>query len=154
MNHDVEQFIERAGLLWQKDGFPRIAGRIFALTLISPNPCSLDDIADALGVSKASVSNDARLLERMGMIERVGKPGDRRDYYQVTSGSLERSIAARVERIHEFEKLLEDGMRLPIKRPEVRERLADHRLAFTLVAEAFASALAQLKAKHTRSKAS
>jgi DNA-binding transcriptional regulator GbsR (MarR family) len=148
VQRDIATFIERAGLLWQKDGLPRIAGRIFGLTLISPDPCSLDDIADTLGVSKASVSNDARLLEKMGLIERVSLPGDRRDYYQITPQSLERSLEARVQRVRELQDLMEFGMRLPIKRAEVKERLEDHRLAFEHMVDAFAEALEQLRARH------
>ncbi|MGH7636994.1 MAG: GbsR/MarR family transcriptional regulator [Gemmatimonadaceae bacterium] len=148
MHRDVESFIERAGLLWQKDGLPRIAGRIFGLTLISPDPCSLDDIADTLGVSKASVSNDARLLEQMGFIERVSLPGDRKDYYRITPQSLERSLEARVQRIREFQDLLQSGMRLPIKRAEVRERLEDHLVAFEHVLDALGEALEDLRSRH------
>lgn len=149
MHRDVLAFIERAGLLWQKDGLPRIAGRIFGLTLISPDPCSLDDIAETLGVSKASVSTDARLLEQMGFIERVSLPGDRRDYYQITPQSLERSLEARVQRIREFEDLLDTGMKLNIRKAEVRERLEDHRLAFEHVMTAFEHALEQLRSRHS-----
>lgn len=154
MHRDVAAFIERAGLLWEKDGLPRIAGRIFGLTLISPGPCSIDDIAESLAVSKASVSNDARLLEHMGMVERVSLPGDRKVYYQITSQSLERSLEARVQRVREFQDLLQMGMQLPIRRAEVRERLLDHRLAFDHVVTALQGALQELRLRHVREKAS
>lgn len=149
MHRDVEAFIERAGLQWQRDGLPRIAGRIFALTLISPEPCSLDEIAETLGVSKASVSNDARLLEQMGFVERVSLPGDRRDYYQITTQSLERSLETRVQRIRDFQGLMELGMRLPIKHARVKERLEDHRLAFEHMVGALGEALEQLRSRHS-----
>ena len=148
MRREVQQFIERAGRLWQSDGLPRISGRIFGLLLISPDPCSLDDIAGALGVSKASASTDTRLLERMGFIERVSLPGDRRDYYQITPRSLERALEARARRIREYQELLDAGMRLPVASPHVRERLEDHRLAFGHAIEALEQALAQLRARH------
>src|SRR5687767_1293747 len=77
------RFIERMGLFCEADGLPRIAGRIFGFLLLQPDECSLDDIADALGVSKASVSNDTRRLQQLGLLARVGRPGDRRDYYAV-----------------------------------------------------------------------
>src|SRR5688572_19081616 len=93
MNKERQRFIERAGMLWEEDGLPRIAGRIFALSLLSEDPLSLDEIAEQLGVSKASVSTDTRLLERMGFLERITKPGDRKDYYQSTERSFERAIA-------------------------------------------------------------
>ncbi|HYC49988.1 MAG TPA: MarR family transcriptional regulator [Gemmatimonadaceae bacterium] len=149
MHRDVEEFIERLGVLWQRDGLPRIAGRIFGLALVSPDPCSLDDIAESLGVSKASVSNDARMLEQMGFIERVSIAGDRKDYYQVNEGSLERALELRVQRIEEFRKLLESGMELPIRNPSVRERLADHRVAFGYLSNALSEALKDIKERHT-----
>ena len=147
MHRDVEAFIERCGVLWEKDGLPRIAGRIFGLTLVSPDPCSIDDIAESLGVSKASVSNDTRLLEQLGFVERVSLPGDRKVYYQITPQSLERSLETRVQRIEEFQQLMDSGMQLPIKRAEVRERIEAHRLAFGFVTNALGDALEELKAR-------
>lgn len=148
MHRDVQQFIERAGVLWQRDGLPRIAGRIFGLLLVSPDPSSLDDIADTLGVSKASVSTDTRMLERLGLVSRVSLPGDRKDYYQITPESLERSLEARMQRVRELEDLLEAGMRLPIGSAMVRERLEDHRLAFGHAIDALEHALEQLRIRH------
>lgn len=151
MRQDVERFIERAGLLWEEDGLPRIAGRIFALALINEQALSLDEIADSLGVSKASVSNDTRLLERMGFIERVGRPGDRKDYYQSNERSFERAIAERVRRMHELQDLIESGRALAVESPAVRGRLDDHHLAFAHVARALETALEELQAKHQHS---
>lgn len=148
MRQDVERFIERAGLLWEQDGLPRIAGRIFALALISEQSLSLDEIAESLGVSKASVSNDTRLLERMGFIERVSRPGDRRDYYQSNERSFERAIAERVRRMHQLQELIESGRALAVESPAVRERLDDHHLAFTYMTRALETALGELKARH------
>lgn len=148
MRQDIERFIERAGVLWENDGLPRIAGRIFALTLISDDALSLDEIADTLGVSKASVSNDSRLLERMGFIERVSRPGDRRDYYQSTERSFEKAIAERLRRMSDLQQLIESGRELAVASPKVRERLDDHHLAFEHVTRALEAALSELKAKH------
>ena len=148
MKHDVEQFIERAGLLWEQDGLPRIAGRIFALTLISTNALSLDEICETLGVSKASVSNDTRLLERLGFVERVSRPGDRKDYYQNSARSFERAIAERLRRMGELQSLIEAGAALAVDSPAVRARLDDHRVAFSHVTAALRSALEEIQAKH------
>ena len=147
MHRDVASFIERNGLLWEKDGLPRIAGRIFGLTLVSPDPCSIDDIAESLGVSKASVSNDARLLEQLGFVERVSLPGDRKVYYQITPQSLERAIESRVQRIQEFQQLLDSAMRLPIKGAVVRERIDAHRLAFADLMNALRETLKQMQGR-------
>ena len=112
--------------------------------LITEDALSLDEIAEALGVSKASVSTDTRLLERMGFVERVSKPGDRRDYYQHTERSFERAIAERIRRMHELEALIESGRELAVTRP-VRDRLADHQFAFNQINQALETTLEALQ---------
>src|SRR4051812_38541175 len=101
MRKTHQQFVERAGLLWEADGLPRIAGRIFGLMIIAEDPLSLDQIAEALGVSKASASTDTRLLERLGYLERISKPGDRKDYYCSSARSFEGGLVERIRRIRQ-----------------------------------------------------
>jgi DNA-binding MarR family transcriptional regulator len=100
-----EWFIERMGLAAETDGLSRIAGRLFGALLLSEEPRSLDDLAESLGVSKASASVDARRLLDRGVAERVGKPGDRRDYYQLAPdffARLTRHRLARWAALHEL----------------------------------------------------
>lgn len=118
-------FVERAGCLCERDGLPRIAGRILGLLLVSPEPLALDAIAERLGVSRASVSTDARRLVEQGVLERVGRPGDRRDYYQMAAESPERSLEHRLTAFRQFLALLDDARRLPGQGPAVQERLED-----------------------------
>jgi DNA-binding MarR family transcriptional regulator len=118
-------FVERAGCLCERDGLPRIAGRILGLLLVSPEPLALDAIAERLGVSRASVSTDARRLVEQGVLERVGRPGDRRDYYQMAAESPERSLEHRLTAFRQFLALLDDARRLPGQDPAVQERLED-----------------------------
>ena len=151
MQRDMQDFIEQAGMLWEDDGLPRIAGRIFALALVSNEALSLDEIASRLGVSKASVSNDTRLLERLGFIERVSRPGDRKDYYQSSERSFERAIAERVRRMGQLQALIESGKALAIDSPSVRDRLDDHHTAFSHVTKALQSALQEIQARHNHS---
>lgn len=91
--HKVErEFVERIGLMMEAEGMPRIAGRIFAYLIIHEGSFSLDELADRLQVSKASVSTNARQLEQMGVLERVSVPGDRRDYYRMDENAWERML--------------------------------------------------------------
>jgi DNA-binding transcriptional regulator GbsR (MarR family) len=147
MRKEIERFVERAGLLWENDGLPRIAGRIYGLILIADEALSLDDIADALGVSKASVSTDTRLLERIGYVERISKPGDRKDYYQHTQRSFEQAIAERIRRMHELEDLIESARDLPVGRA-VRDRLADHHFAYSQITKSLEETLDSLQERH------
>ena len=93
-----ERFIEEVGLAAEADGLPRIAGRLFGHLLLSPGPCTLDEIADALNVSKGSVSTDARLLLRHGWLRRTSRAGDCKDYYEMAPDFFAGIVAYRLER--------------------------------------------------------
>jgi DNA-binding transcriptional regulator GbsR (MarR family) len=83
MRDSVQKFVEQMGLMCEEEGMPRSSGRILGFLLAEDGPFSLDELAEQLQMSKASVSTNARMLEQHGMIRRVGSPGDRRDFYQV-----------------------------------------------------------------------
>src|SRR5690349_97693 len=105
------QFIEQIAVLLETDGLPRVAGRLFGLLLVTEELRSLDDLAEQLGVTKASISVNARLLEQKGVVERVSMPGDRRDYYRIADDIVERSMQQRVARIRQFRSALETAVR-------------------------------------------
>lgn len=87
-----ERFIEGMGLALEEDRLPRIAGRLVGLLIVSPQALRFDRLAERLRVSRGSISTNTRLLENMGVIERVTRPGDRRDYFQINEqpGLLQR----------------------------------------------------------------
>jgi DNA-binding transcriptional regulator GbsR (MarR family) len=121
----LRDVVEKAGLFFEEEGFPRIAGRIFGLLLVSDSPRSIDDIARALRVSKASVSTDARLLERWDVAERVGRPGDRRVYYRIARDLPLRTMEHRVARVRGMRALIEEASAaLPGRRAALRDRLS------------------------------
>jgi DNA-binding transcriptional regulator GbsR (MarR family) len=120
---DTRQLIERVGILCESDGLPRIAGRIFGLLLVTPGECSLDDMAETLGVSKASISTDARRLEQFGIVVRTSRPGDRRDYYAIAPNALRQSLETRMRSMRQFQEILRDARNLPDANPDVRDRL-------------------------------
>ena len=93
MHDAAQQFVERMGLTMEREGMPRIAGRLVGFFLVHEGAFSLDDLAEALQVSKGSVSTNARQLEQFGIIERTSEPGDRRDYYQMGTDVWERLLA-------------------------------------------------------------
>src|SRR5688500_20277412 len=77
------RFVERSGLIAEREGFSRIAGRIFGLLLLSPTELSLEEIAARLGVSRASVSTEARRLQDHGTVARTRRPAGRTAHYAV-----------------------------------------------------------------------
>jgi HTH-type transcriptional regulator, glycine betaine synthesis regulator len=78
----ADDLINSLGRLAETAGFSRMIGQIYSLLYLSPTQLSLGEIAEKLGVSKASVSLNTQNMERMGMIRRFNRPADRRDYYE------------------------------------------------------------------------
>ncbi len=139
------RFIERLGLTLGSEGYSRVAGRIFALLLVTEPPLSLDDIADRLEVSKASVSTNARLLELRGVALRVSLPGDRRDHYAVSADMPARTMQQRLARLRRFCDVIEEGRTsLDFRTKQVRDRFEDLAGAYAFILEATAHALAEL----------
>ncbi|HEX6971609.1 MAG TPA: MarR family transcriptional regulator, partial [Limnochordia bacterium] len=116
------EFVERIGLFYETQGLPRIGGRILGLLILSEEPISLDGMVKRLGISKASASVNARLFERLGFIERVAVPGERKDYYRFTERQWERFIESGVQRVEAVLDLARRGQRVSQHRPAVRRR--------------------------------
>jgi DNA-binding transcriptional regulator GbsR (MarR family) len=119
-----EEFVERVGRFFEGDGAPRTSGRMLGLLMLTPGEMSIDEIADRLKVSRASVSTNARQLEGFKVVERVSHMGDRRDFYRIAP-DLERTLVRhRMERLAKVEELLQAGTATPAGRDErVRGRL-------------------------------
>lgn len=85
--------IEACGRICQVFGLPRSMGQIYGLLYLAPDPLSLDDIAELLGISKASASTGTRQLSAWGGIRQVWVHGERRDHFQAEPqlGNLLRS---------------------------------------------------------------
>lgn len=76
------QLIAAVGNLCRRLGLPRTVGQIYGLLYLSPQPLSLEEIAEGLGISKASASTGTRQLLALGAIKKVWVPGNRRDLFE------------------------------------------------------------------------
>lgn len=124
MEETTTNLVERFGLRFEADGLPRIAGRMLGLLMVSAEPRSLDELAEELQASRTSANTNARLLERLGAVERATKPGDRRDYYRVVDNLHERMLDARLEQMKTTRDLLSQAVTCCHDRErEVQERL-------------------------------
>jgi DNA-binding transcriptional regulator GbsR (MarR family) len=77
--------LEGLGQLADYFGYNRVVGKMYGALLLSPEPMSLDDLVEHLGVSKASVSMNMRMLENLGVVREVWMRGDRRKFYEAES---------------------------------------------------------------------
>jgi DNA-binding transcriptional regulator GbsR (MarR family) len=124
---DARAWVEDLAMALERDGLPRMAGRIFGWLLVcDPPEQTLEDLAAALHGSKASMSTMTRLLARAGLVERMRPPGTRRDHYRIRSGQWEALWRSRLEMIGQVMSLLERGRDLVARRrPEARRRLEE-----------------------------
>ena len=72
------QGMSRISSFW---GFPRAMGALYGAIYLSPEPLSLNELVDQSGVTKGAVSTNVRQLERLGMVHKHIRIGDRKDYY-------------------------------------------------------------------------
>jgi DNA-binding transcriptional regulator GbsR (MarR family) len=123
------QFVEKLAVAMETDGFPRIAGRIFGLLIISEGELSLDEIVEVLGECMASASSNTRLLEEISLIERTSRPADRRDYYRIVGDVFLKTMEQRLAKWNRVRTVvseaIEDGALSASARIRLKEFEAD-----------------------------
>ena len=79
-------FIEGMGAASATSGvLSQLQGRIFAVLYLEDHPLSLDEIAEALQLSKSNISINIRNLVEWHLVRRVSVPNSRRDHYEAAS---------------------------------------------------------------------
>ena len=108
-SEEQRQLVEEFGLLYEQMGVTRMAGRVSGYLLMCDPPVqSLTQIAEALGVSKAAVSGAAHVLLQFGVVELVGEPGQRGDFYRALPGQMDSML--RLDHVSTLHALLDRGL--------------------------------------------
>ncbi|MGW4768292.1 GbsR/MarR family transcriptional regulator [Nocardia sp. NPDC004278] len=82
-------FVEDLALVLERMGLVRMAGRAAGWLLVSnPPEQTFGQIAEALQASKGSISSALKTLVTMRWVDKISKPGDRKDYYAIRPGVL------------------------------------------------------------------
>ena len=127
MNPSQQQFVEDVARTFeQMFGLSRTAGRLWGVLLIcDQEQLSVEELMECVGASRGSVSTLARMLEGIGLIERVAVRGDRKHYYRASDA--QRLIQAELSSIKTFSRLMESGLRASGKgHARARSRIADY----------------------------
>ena len=103
-------------------GLPRSVALIYAPLFFAESPLPVSEIINESGLSKGSVSNGVRLLERMGFIHLVIEPADRRTFYRPEL-SLRRLVTGLIE--ENFTPALKRGEKI-LNEAEKNSELSDH----------------------------
>ncbi|MEU0500974.1 MarR family transcriptional regulator [Nocardia sp. NPDC005998] len=82
-------FVEDLALVLERMGLVRMVGRAAGWLLVSnPPEQTFGQIAEALQASKGSISSALKTLVTMRWVDKISKPGDRKDYYAIRPGVL------------------------------------------------------------------
>ena len=110
---EKQHFVEEVGIVFEQTGLPRMAGRILGWLMISdPLHQTTGELTEVLMASKGSISTMTRLLIRIGLIERMSLPGQRRDYFRIKPGASHQMLKDSLDQTTAFRQLMERGLEL------------------------------------------
>ena len=147
----ADRFIQAYAKLLVGWGMPLTAARIFAYMMLQPKPVSLDQIAAALEISKASAWGATRHLEQVNQIERFGEPGSKRALF-APMDNIARSLFNYSRLLSRSGKLMHDAVQVAAG-PEAAARLRDRSEAYLSVHDAIESTLDELMAERRKAAA-
>lgn len=111
MDGERRAFVEEFGVMFERMGSTRMLGRVWgALMVADPPEMAAEELADYLKASRGSISHATRQLIDLGVVQRVNRPGERRDYYRVPKDAWPRAYFTRMRTFHDIVALFQRGM--------------------------------------------
>ena len=111
MREDQLRYVEDFGLLFEQFGKPRMVGRVLGVLLVSGlQEHSAEELADLLSASRGSISSATRTLVQSGLVQRVSRPGERRDYFRVRPGAWNELMRERMTQVFALREMAERGL--------------------------------------------
>lgn len=112
--------------IWALRGTDPIAGRLYALVLLSAKPFTQKELVDASGYSRGQVSKTLKALENALLVTKNRPRGSREKVYSIGSGSFLKTFADRMklasEMLRQQMKTLEDHEKAWMELPkEIQE---------------------------------
>lgn len=93
-----EKFISAWGTFGTQWGINRTMAQIHALLLVSESPLSAEDIMDALNISRGNVNMNVRELMSWGIVHKVLKFGERKEFFTAEQDIYKTAIQILKER--------------------------------------------------------
>lgn len=106
-------YIEEFGLHFEQFGLARTAGRMLGWLLVcNPPHQTMNELVEALQVSKSSISTMSRLLIRIGLVDKVSFPGERKDFYRISENAWLKGWAVRNAQNTQMKEMAARGLEL------------------------------------------
>lgn len=119
------EFIEAAGIFFERLGLSRTAGRVVGLLLISTDgTADAPELCAELAVAKSSMSTALRQLTTTGLVRRYRPPRERRDRYRVADDVFGQAFRAKMAEFDAFRSLMTQGLRVVGDNDNAKTRLA------------------------------
>lgn len=152
MTNKEAAFVESVGQMMARTGLPRMAGRMWGWLLICrPPDRTAGQLADELQASRGSISGTARLLEAAGLIRRGTRPGDRREYFNVPTGSVGVLLKGQLPAVIASRRLMDEGLSLlKGQPPEARARLQEVRDLYAFFEQELPATIERFERRHVR----
>ena len=127
MTPGESRFVEEMGQFLGSLGMTPMAGRMWGYLLICDAPeQTAAEIADALQASRGAISGTARLLATSGLIRRIKKSGDRREYFSAPPEGLDLLLGSAAAIYRQMRAIAERGLDAIADRPpESKARLQE-----------------------------
>jgi predicted transcriptional regulator len=126
MDTNKLNFIEDSGLVLEKLGMTRMAGRVFGYLMVcDQDQVSFDGIRNTLKASKGSISSTSKQLVNSGLVEQVSIPGDRKTYFRISRKKAGDMLKERLKLFTVFSELLSKGLTLKQRDDEVSDWLLE-----------------------------
>lgn len=104
-------FVEKAGVMLEMLGLPRMVGRTLGGLLTAPaRGSSAGELAELLQASRASLSTALKQLTLMGLVEQVPKSGGREQRYRVKPGCWAALTEQGNRKLQTFRDLATEGL--------------------------------------------
>lgn len=109
MTEDVNKFIERFADVLARSGWPRMSARMFASLMATPDgTLTAADLASRLSVGPSAISNGAKTLRTLGLVDTVRR-SDRQLVYEVRPDAWMEATTSQDDSLRTLEGILTDG---------------------------------------------
>lgn len=107
------KFLGSIGRMSDSFGLNGFVAKLYGVLYLNAKPLSLDELAEALGVSKGNVSINIRELENWGAVRKIWVRGSRKDYYEAEADIkkvfLKKIKSALAKRLSEVSELVDES---------------------------------------------
>lgn len=122
-----QQFVQAWGALGSQWGINKTMAQIHALMMVSTDALSTEEIMSELSISRGNANMNIRELTDWGLVTKVFKPGERRDYFvgEKDVWKIARQVA-KIRKTRELDpilKLLSDlkELDIPVKNEDTKQ---------------------------------